>query len=76
MVTHRDKAASGGWLVSPRKKNPAVLIIRCPWDVSEWALRESEMGRPRKWIAYIKHMRTVPRPAIPPALQPHPVQDE
>lgn len=37
-----------GWLVSPRRSDPGILVIRCPAHISEWALRQSQAGRTKQ----------------------------
>jgi len=42
-VTHWDQ--TDAWLVSPRRDDQTILIVRCPKHISEWSMRQSVAGR-------------------------------
>jgi hypothetical protein len=37
-----------GWLIAPYKQNPEFDVVRCPLDITDWALRQS-VGRTKLW---------------------------
>jgi hypothetical protein len=46
-VSHRV-ATKERWLVAPYKQNPEYDVVRCPLDITDWALRQS-VGRTKAW---------------------------
>jgi hypothetical protein len=40
-----DDEVRNHWLVSPYRKNPDYMVVRCPNHISEWSMRMSAHGR-------------------------------
>lgn len=72
-VVASDKA--DGWLVSPRRSDPSILVVRCPQHISEWSLRQSQAGRTKAWRLAMAEGRKQKTPGIPPLLSPFPTQE-
>lgn len=72
-VTHQDK--TGGWLVSPRRGDKEILVVRCPKHISEWSLRQSVEGRTKASRQKMAEGKQWDEP-IPPALSPFPMSGE
>ena len=74
-VIRSTDAEEAGWLASPGRYDPSVVIVRCPLHISEWSLRISLAGRTIEWRKKIAEIPNLPRP-IPPMLSPFPMSDE
>lgn len=72
----RDTAVSDGWLVSPRRSDPSVTVVRCPRHLSEWALRQSQAGRTRFWRQKLREGQDWTPPPYKMAVEPIPWSDD
>ena len=75
------EAKSNNWLIDTYRKDPTLMVVRCPAHITEWALRQS--GNGRRAGARIKNQRArrrEARAAGPPDrnvwVDPFPQQDE
>lgn len=74
-----DRAVADGWLVSPYRFNPDLLVVRCFRHWSEWALRASKRGRTknsRKMMEEGRARAAAELHPIPAVYEPFPLGDK
>lgn len=70
-VTLKTNAAH--WLDEPSRTDIMVHIVRCPQHWSEWALRNTRVGRTKEMRARMAEALSQPAPSFPAWLDPFPV---
>lgn len=65
------------WLDEPWMYDPDFRVVRCPKHWSQWALRNTTIGRRRDLQEKIHRLRReyADWPDIPPFIPPYPIED-
>ena len=69
-----ETTPENGWLVSPLRRDPSWLVIRCPKHLSDHAFRNSYAGRTNEWRERMEMYRDW-EPPMDPLLEPFPIND-
>lgn len=71
---HRNDAIKDGWLVSPRRSDPNIEVVRCPRHISEWSLRQSVAGRTKEMRRKMREGQDWQPPPYLPGVEPIPLR--